>query len=142
MVTFLAESISWCERKQRGERKCKQILMLHFRSGYNLKFWGSPLLTWSSLLPMFPKFLGDRLASSFSSVYFCRSGLVSSCVKIVSPPCLWEEGDVISRSHLAGIAVNRQALTPMCELHLIPAFSYIDSAQCEALCPVICQHFS
>lgn len=91
-VTSLAESISWCERKQGGERKCKQILMLHLRSGYNIKFLGSPLLTSSPLPLMFLRCLGDRLASSFSSIYFCQSGLVSGCVKIVSPLCLWEAG--------------------------------------------------
>ena len=40
MVTFLAGSISWCERRQGGERKCKQILMLHLRFRLELQISG------------------------------------------------------------------------------------------------------
>lgn len=47
MVAFLAGSISSRERRKGGDRKCKQILMLHLMSGYNFKFLGSHLLTWS-----------------------------------------------------------------------------------------------
>lgn len=52
--------------------------------------------------------------------------LVRGCVKIVSSPCLQEAGDVISRTHLAGIARNSQVPTPAWELPQIPVFWYID----------------
>lgn len=54
MVPFLAGSISCCERKQGGERKCKQILMLHLRSGYNFRFLGSPLVSSAASIPKPP----------------------------------------------------------------------------------------
>lgn len=45
--------------------------MFHLRSGYNFKFLGSPLLTWSPLPLMFLRHLGDTSIRKMAGLNFC-----------------------------------------------------------------------
>lgn len=70
MSAFLAECVSWCERKQGADRSGSACIFFSLRSGYYFKFSGSAVLTSSPLPLTFPRPLGDRSIRKMTGLKF------------------------------------------------------------------------
>lgn len=144
MVTLLAGSISWCGRKQGGETKSKQILILHSRSSFNLRFLGSPTLTWSPLLLMFQRLLEDRSIRKMAGFKFQFCLFLSKWAghRLRKNSLCNERECDLKEPSCRYCSEQMSADTDVSHILFLQRFHSIDGAQFEVLCPVICEHFS